>query len=207
MGLVCFLFDSISCCFTFPDASRASYQGYYHIASSTTSSTTSTYNAIPEAWTRSSISDSTQSTLSCPSNLTKQFVYALNDSGQSFPCMSTGRGDYIPSNSSSTPSYINPITNHVNITTNHYHLPSSSTPPIITKAVEHGKQEKIITAPTKIDDLFSKASGDPLSKPTKPTTNRKRKKKPALCLSTKSRCIGGTTVLYTRKTLPFQLKK
>lgn len=283
MGLLCFILDSIPCCFTIPHASRSPYPSYRPIASSTRYTT---YNAIPQAWTHSSISDSDLSTMPCPSTLAKQFVYALNDDQRSEPCISTlDDEDYIPScnpsciggrdqgiiakpttsnklvintfepdnnmettyftrqppssndithttrsmttqqpylpsssstgfskaqiSSSTTIDFdplIDPFPNHVDTATHHNHTSSSTPSSPITKAVRYSKQKEIITTPAKGDDSFSRDS-DQVCKAPKPTRNRKKKKKPAVCLSTKTRCVGGITVLYTKKTLPFKLKK
>lgn len=274
MGLLCFVLDSISCCFTFPHASRESYPSYRPIASSTRYTT---YNAIPQAWTaHSSISDSNLSTTPCPSNMAKQFVYALNDDRWSVSCISTLDEDHIPSSNPSniesrnqaipakpkTPNKLvintfesdnnmettyftrqppssngtartqpslpssagfskgqlsssttidfdplmNPFPNHVKIATHHHHKSSSTPSSSITKAIDHSKQKEITTAPAKGDGSFSRDS-DQACKATKPARHRKKKKKSAMCLSTKTRCVSGITVLYTKKTLPFKLKK
>ncbi|KAJ8654490.1 hypothetical protein O0I10_009796 [Lichtheimia ornata] len=101
---------------------------------------------------------------------------------------------------------MNPFPNHVKIATHHHHKSSSTPSSSITKAIDHSKQKEITTAPAKGDGSFSRDS-DQACKATKPARHRKKKKKSAMCLSTKTRCVSGITVLYTKKTLPFKLKK
>ncbi|KAI7877715.1 S-adenosyl-L-methionine-dependent methyltransferase [Lichtheimia hyalospora FSU 10163] len=104
--------------------------------------------------------------------------------------------------SSSATIPFDPLTNATDITIHHNNISSSS----IINTIGHSKQKEI-AAPAKCDGSFNKDNKEQSSQSTKPARKPKMKKKSATCLSTRNRSVDGTTVLYTRKTLPTKLKK